>query len=187
MRPDNQHDLPGLARASIAAGFGRGSPALPPDLDTLTADFAAMAATFVTLSVAGSLRGCRGTLEATRPLVHDLWRNAWASAFDDPRFPPLERAELPTLQIDVSLLSALEPVPAWSESVLLEQLVPHVHGLVLEAGGQRATFLPKVWESLPEPARFLAELKVKAGLPRRGWPSALRAWRYTAERVKPAA
>lgn len=144
-------------------------------------------ATFVTLTLGGSLRGCRGTLEATRPLAHDLWRNAWASAFDDPRFPPLERAELAALEIDVSLLSALEPVPAPSRSVLLEQLVPHLHGLVLEAGGRRATFLPKVWESLPEPARFVAGLMAKAGLPQHGWPGAVRAWRYTTERVKPAA
>ncbi len=187
MQPDSRNRLPGLARASIAAGFGRASPAPPPGLDTLPEDFGARVATFVTLTVAGSLRGCRGTLEATRPLAHDLWRNAWASAFDDPRFPPLGHAEFPALEIDVSLLSPLEPVPASSKAVLLEQLVPHLHGLVLEAYGQRATFLPKVWESLPEPGRFVTELVAKAGLPRHRWPAALRAWRYTTERVNPVA
>lgn len=187
MQAEGHSRLPGLARESIEAGFSRRlGPATPPELDTLPAALAVPAATFVTLSVEGSLRGCRGTIEAARPLAHDLWRNAWASAFDDPRFAPLERAEFTVIEIDVSLLSPLEPVPASSEAILLEQLVPHVHGLVLASGEHRATFLPKVWESLPDPSRFIAELKVKAGLPRQGWPGALRAWRYTTERVPPA-
>ena len=140
-------------------------------------------ATFVTLRREGKLRGCVGTLEAVRPLVVDVAHNAWAAAFRDPRFPPLEAAEREGLDVHLSILRPAEPLDFGSEEDLLGQLRPGVDGLILEEGGRRGTFLPAVWESLPEPRAFLRELKRKAGLPADHWSDTLRAHRYTVESV----
>lgn len=169
-----------LARQSITLGFGRREPA-PFDQADLPQNLLVAGASFVTLSRQGHLRGCRGTLVAARPMTQDIWDNAWASAFDDPRFPPLLQAELADLELEISLLSPPEPLPARSESELLAQLRPGIDGLVLIHGARRATFLPKVWESLPEPQRFVAELKKKAGWPRDFWSPGLHCERYTTE------
>ena len=138
-------------------------------------------ASFVTLEHAGALRGCCGTLVATRAVGEDVWRNAWASAFADPRFPPLVRPELSQIELHVSVLSPLEPMEVDGERDLLLQLRPHVDGLVLELDASRATFLPAVWKQLPEPDRFVAHLKQKAGWPRGFWSGRIRAYRYTTE------
>jgi AmmeMemoRadiSam system protein A len=135
-------------------------------------------ASFVTLFKNGTLRGCIGTLEPRRPLGADVRANAVAAAFADPRFPRLGRDELAETLVEISLLSARESIEADNEGVLRDRLRPGVDGVVLEYGGRRATFLPQVWESLPEPAEFLAELKRKAGLPRDFWSSAVKASRY---------
>lgn len=170
-----------LARTSIESGLDRRGPAPWPSLADLPPALADPKATFVTLTRDGRLRGCRGTLEPERPLAHDVWRNAWASAFDDPRFDPLGPGELEDLRVAVSVLSELERVEAIAEEELLAALEPSRHGLVIALGERRATFLPQVWTSLPDPGDFLGELKLKAGLPRHFWSPALRAWRYTTE------
>ncbi len=139
---------------------------------------AAPGATFVTLFSHETLRGCIGTLRARRPLGVDVRANAVAAAFSDPRFPPLRRDEFPDTRVEVSLLSAPESISAESERSLLDQLRPGVDGLVLEYAGRRATFLPQVWASLPDPADFVSELKRKAGLPPDFWNPAVRASRY---------
>jgi AmmeMemoRadiSam system protein A len=180
--PDRQLLLT-LALRSIAGGFGLAAALAPPPGSTLPAALLEPGASFVTLKRAGQLRGCRGLLEPIRPLAHDVWHNAWASAFDDPRFPPLAPGELAGLDVGISILSALERVVARSEAELLGSLEPGRHGLVLALGPRRATFLPQVWESLPDPDQFLAELKGKAGLPRDLWPAGMEAWRYTVESV----
>lgn len=172
-----------LARQSVVAGLGRDAAAPPPDPSTLPPALLLPGASFVTLKRLGRLRGCRGLLEAARPLAHDVWHNAWASAFDDPRFPPLAASEVDDLDIGISVLSALERVLAQTEAELLGQLVPGEHGLVIALGPRRATFLPQVWQSLPEPAAFLGELKAKAGLPRDFWSPQLEAWRYSAQSI----
>ena len=136
-------------------------------------------ATFVTLRRHGELRGCTGSLEATRPLVADVVHNACRSAFGDPRFAPLSEAELAGLEISISLLSPLEPLCVASEQELLEALRPGVDGLVLSDGGACATFLPSVWESLPEPQAFLDALRRKAGLSPGHWSETIRFERYT--------
>jgi AmmeMemoRadiSam system protein A len=169
-----------LARRSIVAGFGRHDPA-PLDLDGLPAGLLVPRASFVTLTQRGELRGCRGSLEARQPLALDVWENAWASAFDDPRFPPLARTELAGLGIGLSVLTPPEPLEVGSERELLAALRPGIDGLVLSFGPRRATFLPAVWESLPEPRRFVAELKRKAGWPQDFWSAAIRCERYTTE------
>jgi AmmeMemoRadiSam system protein A len=135
-------------------------------------------ATFVTLFKNGLLRGCIGTLEARRPLGVDVRANAIAAAFDDPRFPRLAADEFMDTSVEVSLLSAPEPMTADGEQALLAQLRPGVDGVVLEIAGRRATFLPQVWDTLREPTEFLAELKRKAGVPIDFWSEAVHISRY---------
>lgn len=180
LEPRHREQLRRLARSSIASGFDRREPA-PFAAGEPLQELLEPAASFVTLSRHGQLRGCRGTLEPLRPLAQDIWENAWASAFDDPRFPPLLQAEIVELDISISLLSAPEPLQVADEAELLRQLRPGIDGLVLTHGTRRATFLPDVWSSLPEPAQFVAELKRKAGWPRDFWSTAIHCARYTTE------
>jgi len=143
----------------------------------------AQRATFVTLLKGGALRGCVGTLEAVRELVMDVAHHAYAAAFSDPRFPSLSRCELEEISIHLSILSPPEDLFFDSEQALLSQLRCGIDGLILEDLGRRATFLPSVWKSLPEPREFLCQLKRKAGLPADHWSATLKARRYQAEAV----
>lgn len=172
--------LLGLAARSIAHGLDRRVPLVPDPRDYPTALRTARA-TFVTLEIGTALRGCIGALTARRPLVEDTARNAFAAAFEDPRFPPLAAGELHRLSIQVSVLSPPEAVPCTSRTDLLAQLRPGIDGLILEERGQRATFLPSVWEQLPDPGEFLAHLCRKAGLPSTHWSASLAVSRYTTE------
>lgn len=122
-------------------------------------------ATFVTLVKDGQLRGCIGSLAASRALGADVAANAVAAALRDPRFPPLTKQEWPRCAVEVSLLSTPKPIRFADEADLLEQIRAGVDGIILECDGKRATYLPQVWEGLPEKRRFLDELKRKAGLP----------------------
>ena len=141
-------------------------------------------ASFVTLKLDGELRGCIGSVEPHRPLATDVARNARAAAFDDPRFAPVSAAEVPRLGVEVSVLSPRVPFEAASESDVLAKLRPQVDGLYLEFGAMRATFLPQVWESLPDPADFLGELRRKAGLPPGFWHPGIKLSRYTVEKYR---
>lgn len=179
-RAEERRMLLAVAAQSIEHGLNQGAP-LEPDPRDYPAALQAERATFVTLQIEGELRGCIGVLEAIRPLVVDVARNAYAAAFEDPRFPPLTRAELPRLDIHISVLSPSEPMHFRSESDLLEQIRPGIDGLILEDRGRRGTFLPSVWEQLPEPADFFEHLRHKAGLPSRYWSETLRVSRYTTE------
>lgn len=138
-------------------------------------------ATFVTLTLHHELRGCIGSLEAQRSLLRDVSHNARAAAFHDPRFNPLAPAELTAVRIEISVLSCPEPFPVQDRAELLQHLEPGRHGLVLQEGTRRATFLPAVWESLPDAGDFLAQLLHKAGLHRDHWSPALRFFIYTTE------
>jgi len=126
-------------------------------------------ATFVTLFHRGELRGCIGSLRATRQLGRDVRENALAAAFRDPRFAPLAAAQFHATWVEVSLLSAAESLRFNTEGELLTRLRPGVDGVTLELDDRRATFLPQVWEALPEPGDFLAALKHKAGFPVDFW------------------
>lgn len=130
-------------------------------------------ASFVTLTSGrapgGALRGCIGSLEARRPLREDVEANAVAAALHDPRFAPLSARELDDTVVEVSVVSAPAALPVADEAELLARLRPGVDGVVLSACGRRATFLPQVWEQLPDPADFLARLRRKAGLPADYW------------------
>lgn len=169
-----------VAAESIAKALEQGVPWVPSAGDYPEA-LREPRATFVTLEMDGDLRGCIGALEAHRPLVQDVAHNAFAAAFQDPRFAPLTAPELPRLTLKISVLSVPEPVAFRSDADLLAQLRPGVDGLILKDKGHRGTFLPAVWEQLPNPSDFLAHLKRKAGLPMDYWSDDLEVLRYTTE------
>ncbi len=180
LSPVEREALLKVARQSIRHGLDTGRPlAAPRDLP-LDRLYEA-GASFVTLHMTGQLRGCIGSLEAYRPLIEDVCENAFAAAFRDPRFPPLSEAELPQLSLSISVLTPAEPLSFNSEQELLAIIEPGVDGLILEDGGHRGTFLPSVWESLPDRRDFLRHLKQKAGLPADYWSDSLRVSRYRTE------
>lgn len=154
-----------LARRAIARAVGAESAA-PAELleGQRPAWLDRPGATFVTLRGAdGSLRGCIGSLEAHRPLGDDVVANAVAAALRDPRFPPVTATELPALKMEVSVLTTPEVMEARDEQEVRRRLRPGIDGVILSLGARRATFLPQVWEELPDPADFLRQLKRKAG------------------------
>lgn len=142
-----------------------------------------MRSCFVTLMSCARLRGCCGRLEAERPLIEDVWHNAYAAGFTDPRFHPLAAHELSDLAIEISVLTPLERLDVRSTEELLAALIPGRDGLVLGSGGERVTFIPHVWESVPDAATFVRELRRKAGWPDDGWQTDLEAWRFEAESI----
>jgi AmmeMemoRadiSam system protein A len=166
-----------LARGAIGETFG-----MPVPAPERTLELTAVGATFVTLRLAGDLRGCVGTVSAFRALAEDVCHNAFAAAFQDPRFAPLSRDEFAATSIEVSLLGPCAAILALDEDAALVQLRPELDGVVLEAAGRRATFLPQVWEQLPDPREFLVALKRKAGLPPAFWDSSVRLSRYSVEK-----
>ncbi len=177
-----KQQLLAVAKQAIEHGLATGRP-LPINLADYPSELQERRATFVTLHKNRQLRGCIGKLEARKPLVVDIAENAYSAAFHDPRFLPLERAELTDLNIHLSILSPAEPMTFSSEQDLLKQLKPGVDGLILTAGHRRGTFLPSVWEQLPEPGQFLRHLKQKSGLPADYWSDQVKVYRYWAESV----
>ncbi|MEM7353899.1 MAG: AmmeMemoRadiSam system protein A [Acidobacteriota bacterium] len=139
-------------------------------------------AVFITLRHHGTLRGCVGSLEAVRPLIEDVRYNAIAAATRDTRFPPLDQQELGDVRIEVSLLSPPEPLQFDNEADALAQLRPGDDGVVLQHGARRSTFLPQVWDTLPERQDFVAQLKKKAGLAPDFWDEDIRLERYGVEK-----
>jgi AmmeMemoRadiSam system protein A len=181
LAPTHKRQLLQLAGDSIKKGlYGETFPIQATDY---AEPLRVMRATFVTLHVEEKLRGCIGTLEARRTLVEDVVSNAYGAAFRDTRFPALTWPEYERLDIHISILSLPEPVQFSSEEDLLTQLRPQVDGLIIEEGVYRGTFLPSVWEQLPEPREFLRHLKYKAGLPPDYWSSRIRVQRYTTESI----
>jgi len=136
-------------------------------------------ASFVTLKNCGELRGCIGTLEALRPLGDDVRINAHAAAFRDPRFAPLRRDEFDAIRIEVSVLSPSKPILFRDEADALAQLRPGNDGVIFSSNGRRSTFLPQMWEQLPEPHQFLGQLKLKAGVAHDFWSPHVTLARYT--------
>jgi AmmeMemoRadiSam system protein A len=172
--PDAGRVLLPLARAAIAAqlGIAHAAHGDQPWLKT-------SGASFITLMLGEKLRGCIGTLRAHRTLAEDVQANAVAAAFRDPRFPPLGAGEFSGVALEVSVLSALEPLAFADESDALRQLRAGIDGVVFEYGYHTGTFLPQVWEDFKEPSEFLAHLKYKAGLPPDFWDAEVRLSRYT--------
>jgi hypothetical protein len=165
---------------SIRQGITNAKPLAvdPADFDSPLDE---IGASFVTLHQQGALRGCIGTLEAYRPLINDVAENAFSAAFRDPRFTPVRHADIPDISLDISVLGKPEPLEFESQQDLLKQIRPGLDGLILQDGLNRGTFLPTVWESLPERKDFLHNLKIKAGLAADHWSDTVEVWRYTTE------
>ena len=167
--------LTGIARAAIAHRLGMDVDQPP---DTSAPWLREHGAAFVTLTEQQRLRGCIGSLEPWRPLIDDVRANAVSAAFHDPRFPQVEAGEFRDVSIEVSVLTPAEPFPVRDEADAAARLHPGVDGVILESGRHRGTFLPQVWEQLPDPHQFLSHLKIKAGLPADHWGPDVRLSRY---------
>jgi len=179
--PEHQRKLLlDTAWQSIQNGLANGKP-LPVRAQAFEKPLSDPGASFVTLHKDGDLRGCIGSLEAYRPLINDVAENAFSAAFRDPRFPALQAKELEALTLDISVLSQPQAMTFDSEQDLLAQIQAGTDGLILQDKLHRGTFLPSVWESLPDRKLFLQHLKLKAGLPADHWSSEIQVWRYTTE------
>ena len=181
MSDDEQ--LLSVAREAIMGRLGD-APFPDPDPAAYPPALRVPAACFVTLLKEGGLRGCVGAFEARDPLVLAAARNAVRAAFHDTRFPPLTREEARGIHLEISILSRPEPLGVADEAALLSALRPGVDGLILRQGGRTATFLPSVWEQLPDPVQFVRHLKAKGGWNPDGWPEGMCCERYTARKVK---
>lgn len=166
-----------VAADSIRYGLEHGTK-LPVNAADYSSELQQNYATFVTLHKMGALRGCIGTLEAYQPLINDIAEHAYAAAFSDPRFPGLEQSEFDQLDIEISVLSQPEEIEFTDENDLLNKIRPGIDGLILESGFNRGTFLPSVWEQLPDKNDFLNHLKMKAGLAVNWWDDKAKISRY---------
>ena len=157
-----------LARTSMEHSVrGQDLPAV--DLKALMPRLREHGASFVTLTVRGNLRGCIGSLEPSQPLAMDVREHAAAAALDDPRFEPVRPEELENINVEVSRLTVPRELEYGDASDLLEKLRPGIDGVVLRDEGRRATFLPQVWEKLPDKAAFLQHLCAKMGADPDAW------------------
>lgn len=163
-----------IARAAISRALN-----VPVVADESASWLADKGACFVTLTQYGELRGCIGTLQAYRSLLEDVKGNAVSAALRDPRFAPLGVQELDSTDIEISLLSPTQKIEFENEADALAQLRPGIDGVVFEFGLHRSTFLPQVWEQLPRPKQFMAQLKRKAGLAEDFWAEGVNLSRYT--------
>ena len=162
-----------IARAAISQVLD-----VPYSADENAPWLAEYGACFVTLTQQGELRGCIGTLQAHRPLLDDVKANAVAAALHDPRFPALRAEELDYTDVEISLLSPATAMDFGSEADALAQLRPGIDGVIFQYGHYRSTFLPQVWEQLPQAHDFMAHLKHKAGLPPAFWAEEVKLSRY---------
>lgn len=174
---DERVRLLDIARQSIVCGLDSGA-ALQLDVADLEAKLRVDSAVFTTLTIAGNLRGCIGSLQPSAPLAQAVANTAFSAAYQDRRFAKVQAEEIEKLRIEVSVLSALELIPVDSRQALLDSLQPGVDGLLIEDQGYRSTFLPKVWEKITTPDEFVGQLMFKAGLAAGHWSSTIRCYRY---------
>lgn len=160
-----------IAREAIENAV-KGKSASPIDSTSLTQALREQGSSFVTLTIQGELRGCIGALEAYQPLVEDVREHAIAAALNDPRFPPLTQLELSRILIEVSRLTSPQELEYSDADDLLKKIRPHVDGVILKHGHRRATFLPQVWEKIPDPVEFLEQLCYKMGISPNFWREA---------------
>jgi len=160
-----------VARAEIARKLNQPVlPSLEPDLSEIPDGLLEeKRGVFVTLQKKGRLRGCIGNIEPAKPVLEGVRENALHAALDDARFAPVTPEELADLDIEVSLLTVPEKLAHSDSKDLLRQIVPFRHGVIVEKGYHRATFLPQVWEQLPDPDSFLTQLCLKARLDPDAW------------------
>ncbi|HSQ26045.1 MAG TPA: AmmeMemoRadiSam system protein A [Anaerolineales bacterium] len=157
-----------LARQALDTAV-HGRPLAVLDLSTLPERLGAPGASFVTLTRKGMLRGCIGALEPYQPLAEDVREHAIAAAFNDYRFPPVTAKELDELEIEISVLTRPKRLDYDTPEELLSVLRPGIDGVTLIDGSRRATFLPQVWEKLPDKERFLQHLCQKMGAKANFW------------------
>lgn len=170
-----------IARESIE-GAVRGKKIPPLGEDSLTQTLRENGASFVTLTIHGDLRGCIGALEAYQPLAEDVREHAVSAALDDPRFAPVNETELDRIHIEVSRLTAPQELAYSTSEDLLAKLRPHIDGVILKHGFRKATFLPQVWEKIPDPEEFLEQLCYKMGAGANLWRDAkLQVYTYQVE------
>jgi AmmeMemoRadiSam system protein A len=165
---EEQQTLLRMAREAMEHGV-RGEKLPPLNKEILSSHLREKGATFVTLTIRGELRGCIGALEAYQPLVEDVREHAIAAALEDPRFPPVRKAELSRIQIEVSRLTRPIPLEYKDAEDLLSKLRPHIDGVILKGDYRRATFLPQVWEKIPDPVQFMNNLCYKMGASENLW------------------
>ncbi|ABC32596.1 uncharacterized conserved protein [Hahella chejuensis KCTC 2396] len=166
-----------MASQAIELGLASGGRRIV-DLSRFPDTLRQQAASFVTVLKKGELRGCIGVLEAIRPLVQDVSHNAYSAAFEDPRFAPLRQEEWRLCALHISVLTPPQLLSFTSEQDLICKLKAGEDGLILSWRGHRATFLPSVWEQLPDPRVFISELKRKAGLEKEFWADDIKAEIY---------
>lgn len=177
LTPKDQETLLGLARESIEYGV-EFNKRFSVNQSSYSEQLQQQAATFVTLRRNGKLRGCIGSIVAYQALVIDVVEKAHSAAFSDPRFPGLGEEELDGLVLQISILTPLSEIEFSSEQDLLEKIQAGLDGLVIDEGYNKGTFLPSMWEQLPDKEDFLRHLKVKAGLLPDYWSDAIRVSRF---------
>ncbi|MGI9317074.1 MAG: AmmeMemoRadiSam system protein A [bacterium] len=181
INPILRNTLSQIAWASIDSGLATGQP-LTPSLAACEELLTRPGASFVTLkSCQGKLRGCIGTLVSNTPLAINVSHNAHKAAFSDPRFDPIEESERSTLLLQVSVLSKAVRIEGATEVEVVQQVRPNRDGLIIKEGDRRATFLPAVWESVPDVATFIRQLKLKGGFAEDYWSDRVEVLRYTTE------
>jgi hypothetical protein len=172
--------LVALARDSLRAALsGQPMPAAPDE-----AWLGRKGATFVTLRKGGQLRGCVGTIEPYRSLADDVRLNARAAAFSDRRFEPVAPEELDEIDIEVAELTPTEELVVRNELEAIAAVRPGIDGVVIASGPRRGTFLPQMWDQLPDVRDFFLHLKLKAGFLPDEWPADTKVWRYQARKYK---
>lgn len=183
LSPKDWRTLLDTARHAIKYGLTyKHAPALV--LETYSEALQQPGASFVTLKESNVLRGCIGSLEAHQPLIQDVADHAFAAAFKDPRFASINHIEEPVIHISISVLSPAEVMSFKSESDLLSQIEPEKDGLIMEYQQHKGTFLPSVWEQLPDKQEFLNQLKLKAGLLADFWDDEIKVSRYRVQSIE---
>ena len=163
LSPADIETLFDIAREALLRSTRYGEMQWLPELDAFPQRLRQPAATFVTLHTDGKLHGCIGSVEPRLPLVWDVAKNAIAAAHHDPRFPPLRPEELDRTEVEISILSPLQPLPYIDFEDLVAKVRPGVDGVMVERGWQRGLLLPQVWEDIPDPRKFLEHVALKAG------------------------
>ena len=168
IQPADRETLLKIARQALSAAV-RGEKLMPLDDDLIPPKLKVPGASFVTLTKQGDLRGCIGSLEAKLPLAEDVRRHAVEAALEDFRFPPVQPEELDEISIEISCLTPPVQLEYGDADDLLKKIQPGVDGVIFQDGWHRATFLPQVWEKLPDPAEFFSHLCYKMGVSPNWW------------------
>lgn len=180
--PEEKRYLLSVARESIKTFLEEGRILKPTTDNPKLREYAGV---FVTLEEYGQLRGCIGYIGAVQPLYLAVRDNAVNAAFNDPRFPPVTREELDDIEIEVSVLSKPELIEVSEPEEYLEKIRPGIDGLIIEYDNKSATYLPQVWEQIPDKVEFLGSLCNKAGLPSNTWRNKkVKIFKYQVEAFK---